>query len=67
MNAASIIIGLAVGGTAMAGIGVRLIVGMTRLVDSVDQLRGQFAADGPFERLAEAVGDHEKRLIRAGL
>jgi hypothetical protein len=42
-------------------IAVRFIMGMTRLVDSLDRLSRSF------EAIAGTVEEHEKRLTRAGL
>ena len=47
--------------TGVLLIGIRMIVGMTRLVDSVDRIGRSM------EKIAEQAADHEKRLTRWGL
>lgn len=49
-----------VGGTTL-GIGIRLIMGTTRLIDAVERLTCSV------EKIAGKVEDHEQRLIRGGL
>ena len=45
----------------MGGVGVKMVIGMTRVVDSVERLTGSV------EKIAGTVEDHEKRLTKGGL